>query len=90
MTDLTATKFQTTPDKILAAKVERMLDMFRPILQSEGGNAKLVSLKEGIAVVHMEDTGCSGCGSAPMSMLQPGLRLTLIEKVEGLKEVVFE
>jgi Fe-S cluster biogenesis protein NfuA len=86
----TTTKTQTTADEVLAVKVEKMLDMFRPILHSEGGDAKMISLKEGVAVIRMEDSGCSGCGSTPMAALQPGLRMTLLEKVEGLKDVVFE
>jgi len=90
MTDLTTTKSQTELDNSFREKVVKMLDMFRPILQSEGGDAKLVSLKEGVAVIQMEDAGCSGCGSTPMAVLEPGLRLTLLEKVEGLKDVVFE
>jgi Fe-S cluster biogenesis protein NfuA len=90
MTTTTTTKTQTAPDEVLASKVEKMLDMFRPILHSEGGDAKMISLKEGIAVIRMEDSGCSGCGSTPMSSLQPGLKMTLMEKVEGLKDVRFE
>jgi Fe-S cluster biogenesis protein NfuA len=87
---MTTTKTQTASDEILTAKVEKMIDMFRPILHSEGGDAKMISLKEGVAVIQMEDSGCSGCGSTPMAALQPGLKRTIMEKVDGLKDVVFE
>jgi Fe-S cluster biogenesis protein NfuA len=38
----------------------------------------------------MDDSGCSGCGSTPMQVLAPGMSRTLIEKIEGLNDVVFK
>jgi Fe-S cluster biogenesis protein NfuA len=76
----------TDLDLELSAKVEKLLDMFRPIFQSEGGDAQLISLKEGIATVTMGG-GCEGCGGS-LSAMEGGLRRTLLEKVSGLREVV--
>ena len=87
MIDSTSMK---TLDETVTEEVTKILDMFRPILHSEGCNARLVSVKEGVATIQMEDSGCSGCGSTPMAALQPGLKRTLMEKVEGLKDVEFE
>jgi Fe-S cluster biogenesis protein NfuA len=77
-------------DQTLLDNVSTILNRYRPILQSEGGDAELVSVKEGIAVIKMLDTGCAGCGSTPMAVLEPGIRSTIMEKVEGLKDIVFE
>ncbi|NUO19607.1 NifU family protein [bacterium] len=76
----------TDLDLELSQKVTKLLDMFRPIFQSEGGDAQLISLKEGIATVSMGG-GCEGCGGS-LSAMEGGVRRTLLEKVEGLREVV--
>ena len=69
-----------------AQKITKLLDMFRPIFQAEGGDAQLLSLKEGIATVSMGG-GCQGCGGS-LSAMEGGVQRTLLEKVPGLKEVV--
>jgi len=76
----------TDLDLELAQKVAKLLDMFRPIFQSEGGDAQLISLKEGIATISMGG-GCQGCGGS-LSAMEGGVRRTLLEKVPDLKEVV--
>jgi Fe-S cluster biogenesis protein NfuA len=76
----------TELDLELSQKVEKLLDMFRPIFQSEGGDAQLISLKEGIASLTMGG-GCEGCGGS-LSAMEGGLKRTLLEKVPGLREVV--
>ena len=76
----------TELDLELSQKVEKLLDMFRPIFQSEGGDAQLISLKEGIATLTMGG-GCEGCGGS-LSAMEGGLKRTLLEKVSGLREVV--
>lgn len=76
----------TDLDLELAQKVSKLLDMFRPIFQSEGGDAQLISLKEGIATISMGG-GCDGCGGS-LSAMEGGVRRTLLEKVDGLKDVV--
>ena len=47
-----------------------------------------MALAEGVARITF-DGGCEGCGGGIMAMA-PGLRLMLLEKVPGLKDVVFE
>ncbi len=76
----------TDLDLELSQKVNKLLDMFRPIFQSEGGDARLVSLKEGVATVSMGG-GCDGCGGS-LTEMEGGVQRTLLEKVEGLKDVV--
>ena len=80
---------QTDQDQQLAELVTKQLDMFRPILHSEGGDAWLVSLKEGVATVFMNDGGCVGCGTTPLAAMEGGLARTILERVDGLKDVVF-
>jgi Fe-S cluster biogenesis protein NfuA len=79
----------TDLDLELSQKVNKMLDMFRPIFQSEGGDAKLLSLKDGVATISMggDADGCSGCGGS-LSSMEGGLVRTLLEKVDGLKDVI--
>ena len=90
MSEPTATETLTDLDRSLLESVAAILDKYRPILQSEGGDASLVSIKDGIATIHMTDTGCAGCGSTPMAVLEPGMKRTMLEKVEGLKDIIFE
>lgn len=75
----------TDLDIELAQKVTKLLDMFRPIFQSEGGDAQLISLKDGIATITMGG-GCEGCGGS-LSAMEGGVVRTLLEKVPGLKDV---
>jgi len=76
----------TDLDLELSQKVNKLLDMFRPIFQAEGGDGQLISLKDGIATISMGG-GCEGCGGS-LSAMEGGVRRTLLEKVDGLKEVV--
>ncbi|MCB9367456.1 MAG: NifU family protein [Calditrichaeota bacterium] len=76
----------TDLDLELAQKVKKLLDMFRPIFQSEGGDAQLLSLKDGVATISMGG-GCDGCGGS-LSAMEGGVIRTLMEKVDGLKDVV--
>ncbi|MCL4306272.1 NifU family protein [bacterium] len=76
----------TDLDQELAQKVTRLLDMFRPIFQSEGGDAQLLSLKDGVATISMGG-GCDGCGGS-LSAMEGGVTRTLLEKVDGLKDVL--
>jgi len=89
MSDSIAAETLTDTDKTLVETVSTMLNKYRPILQSEGGDADLLSIKNGVATIRMVDSGCSGCGSTPMSTLEPGIRSTLLEKIEGLMDIVF-
>lgn len=76
----------TDLDIELSQKVNKLLDMFRPIFQAEGGDATLVSLKDGVASVSMGG-GCEGCGGS-LSAMEGGVKRTLMEKVAGLSDVI--
>jgi Fe-S cluster biogenesis protein NfuA len=70
------------------AKLDALIESLRPIFQMEGGDAKVISVKDGVARVAFGG-GCEGCGGA-LSSMEGGLRLMIQEKVPGLKEVIFE
>ena len=84
------TETLTDLDKTLAEQVQKTLDMFRPILQSEGGDARLAAVKDGVATITLDDSGCEGCGSTPLSVMAPGIKRTILEKVDSLKDIVFQ
>ena len=75
-------------DRGLIEPLGKALDALRPILRSEGGDARLHSIREGVARIAFGG-GCEGCGGA-LAGMEGGLRLMLMERVPGLKEVIFE
>lgn len=84
-----ADKSTLTPeDLVVYEKVEKILDMFRPVLLEEGGDARLLTVTDGVAYIDFGG-GCEGCGSA-LASLEGGVKLTLKEKVPGLREIVFQ
>lgn len=68
-------------------QVQEVLDLIRPNLQADGGDVELVDVTDD-GVVSVRLTGA--CGSCPMSTmtLKMGIERTLVERVEGVKEVV--
>jgi Fe-S cluster biogenesis protein NfuA len=78
----------TEADLGLIEPLNTVLGILQPILQSEGGDARLRSIREGVARIAFGG-GCEGCGGA-LAGMEGGLRLMLMERVPGLKEVVFE
>ncbi len=90
MSEPTNTETLTDLDKKMLDSVTAIVDKYRPVLQSEGGDMELVSIKDSVATIRLIDSGCSGCGSTPMAVMAPGIKNTLIEKVEGLKDINFE
>ena len=78
----------TGPDAEIFAKLDALIESLRPIFQMEGGDAKAVTVKDGVARVAFGG-GCEGCGGA-LSSMEGGLRLMIQEKIPGLKEVIFE
>lgn len=70
------------------AKLDALIESLRPIFQLEGGDAKLVAVKDGVVRVAFGG-GCEGCGGA-LSSMEGGLRLMIQEKVAGIREVIFE
>jgi Fe-S cluster biogenesis protein NfuA len=67
-------------------KVEAALAHIRPALQADGGDVKLIDVKEG--VVKLKLTGaCGGCPMATMT-LRNGIERLLRAEVPEIKEVV--
>jgi Fe-S cluster biogenesis protein NfuA len=67
-------------------RVEAALAKIRPALLADGGDVKLVDVKEG--VVKLKLTGA--CGSCPMATmtLKGGIERILKEQVPEVKEVI--
>lgn len=74
-------------DRVVYENVINLLSSLQPILQSEGGDARVIGFEAG--VVHIELAGgCEGCGGG-VAQLLPGLKMMLMEKIPGLKGVEF-
>ncbi len=69
----------------MRSKVEEIIAKIRPSLQADGGDIKLVDVKDGVVKVAL--TGA--CGSCPMSQmtLKMGVEAVLKENVPGVKRV---
>ena len=71
----------------LYERVDKALDEIRPYIHSHAGDVNIVDVsEEGIVKLQMVGT-CHGC---PMSMLtlRLGIERILLDKVDGVKEVV--
>lgn len=67
-------------------EVEAVIDKYiRPMLQADGGDIKLIDVKDGVVKVQL--TGA--CGSCPMSQLtlKMGVEHALKEHVKGVEAV---
>lgn len=84
MTRTTATS-QTNGD--LRTRVERVLEMIRPAIQSDGGDVELVNVDSGGQVQIRFHGACIGCPSSNMT-LKIGIEENLKQNVEGVSEVV--
>ncbi len=80
--------FTTDDEKVQFELLEKLVTSLRPILLEEGGDAQPVSVRDGVARVAFGG-GCEGCGGA-LENMEGGLRLMILERVPGLKEVIFE
>lgn len=69
----------------MKAKVEDVLAKIRPSLQADGGDIKLVDVKDGVVTVEL--TGA--CGTCPMSQmtLKMGVESVLREFIPEIKRV---
>jgi len=67
-------------------KVEAVLDQIRPALMADGGDVKLVDVKEGVVTVRLTGA-CGGCAMATLT-LRHGIERMLKEQVPEVKEVV--
>lgn len=73
----------------LKEKVEEALKEVRPMLQSDGGDVKLIRVSEDGKVVVKLTGACSGCPMSSMT-LKMGVERLIKNKVPEIKEVVTE
>lgn len=66
-------------------EVKKALEEIRPMLQADGGDVKLVEVKDGVVSLKLVGA-CSGCAMAKMT-LKMGIEKRLKEKVPQIKEV---
>jgi Fe-S cluster biogenesis protein NfuA len=73
-------------ERIMRDEVQSALDMVRPQLQADGGDAEIVEVTED-GIVKLRLTGA--CGGCPMSQmtLKMGIERILKEKVPAVKSV---
>lgn len=67
-------------------KVEAVLDVVRAELKAEGGDVRLIDVKDGVVSVKLIG-GCIGC-SMPAMALKYGIERLLKSELPELKEVV--
>lgn len=73
----------------LKEKVEEALKEVRPMLQSDGGDVKLIKVSEDGKVTVKLTGACSGCPMSSMT-LKMGVERLIKSKVPEIKEVVTE
>jgi Fe-S cluster biogenesis protein NfuA len=74
-------------DREILERLIQALDKLRPLFHSEGGDAQIASLRDGVARIEFGGRRAEVGTTAGM---EGGLRLMLLERVPGLKEVIFE
>ncbi len=69
----------------MRAQVEEVISRIRPSLQADGGDIKLVDVKDGVVKVSL----LGACGCCPMSQmtLKMGVEAAIKERVPGIKRV---
>ena len=73
-------------ERIMRDEVQSALDMVRPQLQADGGDAEIVEVTED-GIVKLRLTGaCGGCPMSKMTM-KMGIERILKEKVPAVKSV---
>ncbi len=78
---------ENTEQRTLHARVEEVVDLIRPAIQSDGGDVELVDVTDD-GVVHIRFHGaCVGCPSANMT-LQMGLERNIKARVPEVTSVV--
>lgn len=65
-----------------------VIEKIRPYIQRDGGDVEFVRFEDGIVTVRMLGA-CASC-LALDDTLKIGIEATLMEEVEGVKEVVME
>ena len=70
----------------LRAKVEEILDLIRPAIQSDGGDVELVEVSDdGVVLVRFQGA-CASCPSSSIT-LQVGIERQLKERLPEVKRV---
>lgn len=78
---------EETQEKSLFDRVDEVVNLIRPAIQSDGGDVELVDVTEE-GVVHIRFHGaCVGCPSANMT-LQMGLERNIKSRIPQVKSVV--
>jgi len=67
-------------------KVEAALDKIRPHLQADGGDVKLIDVKEGVVTVKLTGA-CAGCPMSTMT-LRAGVERVLRQELPDMKKLV--
>lgn len=67
------------------SKVERVIDELRPFINADGGDIRLVAIKDGVVQVKLSGA-CVGCSSSLVT-LQLGVERKVKEEVPGVKYV---
>ena len=67
-------------------KVQAVLDKVRPSLQADGGDVKLLEVKDGVVKVKLTGA-CAGCPMSQMT-LKNGIERILKREIPEVKEVV--
>jgi Fe-S cluster biogenesis protein NfuA len=75
-----------TPAAPLRERVEKVLAMIRPAVQSDGGDIELVDIVDGVVQIRFHGE-CVGCPSSSIT-LQHGIEANLKAKVPEVKSVV--
>ncbi|MCA9286833.1 MAG: NifU family protein [Phycisphaerales bacterium] len=85
MSDLTGAR-PPTPVASLHERVQRIIDLIRPAVQSDGGDLELVEVTpDGVVQVRFHGA-CVGCPSSTMT-LQVGIERNLRERVPEVTRV---
>ncbi len=71
----------------MEAQLSEAIEAIRPALQADGGDMRLIELREDEGIVDIELLGA--CGGCPMSTLtlKAGIERILKDRVPGLNEV---
>ena len=86
MTESTQPSPQESTNHSLQERVQEVLDLIRPAIQSDGGDLELVEVTdEGVVTVRFQGA-CIGCPSAGMT-LQMGIERNLKERVPEVTAV---
>jgi Fe-S cluster biogenesis protein NfuA len=69
-------------------QVEATIDVIRPALQADGGDIMLVDVEEDSGVVSVQLVGACGTCPASTMTLKAGIERILMDRVEGITEVL--